>query len=234
MTGFLESERDRWLNTPDPFEMHGWTPAHVIERERTRLPMAVTGAEAVVDHDCPMCQMMAEEDFGPMFWCLDGCNMDDGFVFSFHPTRAEWEAEQREYEEFSRRFEEKEKLRKATAGQPIWQRSFAAPIEVDTPPAIILFGIGANLAELIELLKEQQDGQPWVDALNRDFGNLREVAQEPTTALLEPVVDRFVDTLYRIGDDRLELEAKCNDLRDRLFTVVSRLTGRLASPDLPF
>src|SRR5829696_8261451 len=50
-------------------------------------------------------QMMRELP-GPMFWHLDGCNMDDDFAFSFHCTREEWEAEQREREEFSRRWRE--------------------------------------------------------------------------------------------------------------------------------
>jgi hypothetical protein len=61
----------------------------------------------VVDEDCPTCQMMADEmslDFGPGFWHLDGCNIDDDFVFSFSRTREEWEAERRRMEEFNEKF----------------------------------------------------------------------------------------------------------------------------------
>jgi hypothetical protein len=43
--------------------------------------------------------MMADGDFGPMFWHLDGCNMDDDFPFSFYRTRAEWDEERRRMEE---------------------------------------------------------------------------------------------------------------------------------------
>ena len=39
----------------------------------------------------------------PMFWHLDGSNMEyDRFEFSFCKTIEEWEAEQREYEEMAK------------------------------------------------------------------------------------------------------------------------------------
>jgi len=42
----------------------------------------------------------------PMFWGLDGSNMEfDRFEFSFEETREEWEAEQRRYAKFNREFE---------------------------------------------------------------------------------------------------------------------------------
>jgi len=57
--------------------------------------------------------MMAdEEQFGPMFWGLDGCNMDDDFAFSFHRTRDEWEEERRKWEEFNLEFDERERKRR--------------------------------------------------------------------------------------------------------------------------
>ncbi len=41
-----------------------------------------------------------------MLWHLDGCNMDEGFEFSFYKTRVEFEEEERRREEFNREFEE--------------------------------------------------------------------------------------------------------------------------------
>jgi hypothetical protein len=40
-----------------------------------------------------------------MFWHLDGCNMDEGFEFSFYKTLEEFEEEERKREEFNREFE---------------------------------------------------------------------------------------------------------------------------------
>jgi hypothetical protein len=100
----LGQVRDVWLDSPDP-EYHGRTPRSIIVRERRRLPEGIDPGEAIVDHDCPLCQMMADGLSGPVFWHLDGCNMDSDFAFSFHATSEEWEAEQREYEEFNRKFE---------------------------------------------------------------------------------------------------------------------------------
>src|SRR5215470_19452612 len=65
--------------------------------------------------DCSMCQMSADPAFGPMFWHLDGSGMDleDNWVFSFHPTREDWEAERRRWEEMSRKFNEEHAQREA-------------------------------------------------------------------------------------------------------------------------
>jgi hypothetical protein len=41
----------------------------------------------------------------PLFWRLDGCNMDAGFEFSFDKTHEEFEAEECRREEFNREFE---------------------------------------------------------------------------------------------------------------------------------
>src|SRR4051794_6261915 len=90
----LEIIGDHWLETPDP-ECHDRTPRSIIDRERARLPEGMSGHEAIIDADCPCCQMMAGLP-GPMFWHLDGSGMDDDFAFDIHHrTRQEWDAEQR-------------------------------------------------------------------------------------------------------------------------------------------
>lgn len=102
----LEHLKNEWLETPDP-ESHGRTPAQIIDRERRRIPPAMSAEEAVIDHDCPVCQMMAEDFETPMFWHLDGCNMDNRFAFSFYKTREDWEAEQQRWEEMNEEFRRK-------------------------------------------------------------------------------------------------------------------------------
>jgi len=106
----LQRLRQDWMNGPNDEVLGGRTPASVIDRERRRIPEVMTAQESIVDPDCPICRAMAEdEQFGPAFLCLDGCNMDDDFEFSFHRTREEWEDERRRWEEFNREFEEKRK-----------------------------------------------------------------------------------------------------------------------------
>lgn len=98
--------KDEWLETPNR-DFFGKSPLEVIERERRRLPFAVSGKEAMVDDDCSVCQMMAEDD-SPMFWHLDGCNMNDRFEFSWHHTLAEYEAEKAKWEEFNQNWKQNE------------------------------------------------------------------------------------------------------------------------------
>jgi hypothetical protein len=103
--------KDAWLETVNDEYQHK-APALVIEWERKRIPLAMSGKDAVIDDDCPVCQAMTE-DLGPYFWHLDGSAMDDQFEFSFHQTIEEWEAERREWEEFSRQYNRRNVFDKA-------------------------------------------------------------------------------------------------------------------------
>lgn len=101
----LEEITTAWLE--HPHSDYGRIPAVLIENERKRLPIAMSPREMIVDENCPTCQMFADETalgLGVGFWHLDGCNMDEGFVFSHHRTYEEWEAERREWKAFSENF----------------------------------------------------------------------------------------------------------------------------------
>ncbi len=58
-----------------------------------RLPWLSSDEDSPFEEDCPCCQAIANGSFGPGFWHLDGCNMDQDFAFSFCPTQEEWEEE---------------------------------------------------------------------------------------------------------------------------------------------
>ncbi len=241
----LEQVRDEWLNTPDP-ECHFRTPRSVIDRERQRLPEGISGHEAMVDPDCPCCQMLADMP-GPTFWHLDGSGMDWGeFAFDiYHRTREEWEAEQRDYEEFSRKCDASDAERRrlgvdhpAEGQHPagsVWSSSYSIDDSPNVPLGIRLFGIGGHLAELITDLREPPkrreqmesceslgiiDPQPLIDQLNRDFGNLREVLTGAEAALsaslVEPVLDHFAETLEAVAAERPDLNPKCGALFAKL------------------
>jgi len=140
----LDQVKQQWLAAPQLEELSGKSPGQVIECERMRIPMAVSGEEAIIDEDCPLCQMMAEE-MGPVFWNLDGCNMDDDFPFSFHRARESWEDERRKWEAFDRRFEEERDRPRAgfmeddfpeddrSDSASVWQRS-ASSIDPGSKP----------------------------------------------------------------------------------------------------
>jgi hypothetical protein len=232
----LERFRDEWLDTP-LLEHHGRTPRSIIDRERSRLPEGVSGREAMIDDDCPCCQMMAEMS-GPFFWHLDGSGMDHEFAFDiYHRTREEWEAEQREWEESSRKFNvewaERERLG-VTNSMPaedgsnaLWSRSFVAEDDAQVPLGIRVFGVGCRLAELIVGLRAGADkanvpaaAQSHIDQLNRDFGNLRDVLQSTESSiaesLFEPVLGHFTETLETVATVRPDLAAQCESLSGTL------------------
>lgn len=62
-------------------EFHGSTPRSIIERERARLSEGMSGHDAMIDADCPCCQMLAGMP-GPVFWNFDGSSMDDDLALN--------------------------------------------------------------------------------------------------------------------------------------------------------
>jgi hypothetical protein len=232
----LESVREAWLDAPDP-ECHGRTPRSIIDRERARLPEGMSGHDAMIDPDCPCCQMMSELP-GPAFWHLDGSGMDDDFAFDiYRRTREEWEEERRAWQEHSCRFDAEWSERKrlgVTDSMPggdlsnaVWSRSFSVGDTADMPLGIRVFGLGCRLAELIVSLRAGADRestppetQQHIDQLNRDFGNLRELLQGSdlslAAALIDPVLDRFAETLATIATDRPDVAPQCESLTSEL------------------
>lgn len=127
----LEQIKSEWLETGDA-DYERKVPAIIIDNERKRLPQAMSAAELMIDEECDLCRlsaMEAEMGFGPGFWHLDGCNMDEGFAFSSCRTLEEWEAENRRREEFNREFErEREEHRQRIArGEMVEEPSFSDP-----------------------------------------------------------------------------------------------------------
>ena len=114
----LSSLRDEWLRTPD-MEISGRTRLEVIELEKQRINITVSAKEALIDENCPCCVALAEDFDTPMFWFLDGCNMDDRFEFSSYKTLEEWEANRREREKFDREFERKYSASPDTECRPV-------------------------------------------------------------------------------------------------------------------
>lgn len=123
----LEEIKRDWLETPQQ-EYGGRTPAILIQSERRRLPITISGRQLIIDEACPVCQMMAAESeltHEVSFWHLDGSHMDDDFAFSPFLTREEWEADRHEWkaftEKFNREWEERHRreLSDQTAGEPI-------------------------------------------------------------------------------------------------------------------
>ena len=207
----LAEIQKEWMDAPDP-EFYNRTPREIIHKERARLPEGVSGRDAMIDCDCPLCQMQAEQP-GPVFWWIDGCNMDEDFAFSFHRTFEQWEEEQRQFAEFSkqptsagtRKESEPEKMDRLPGeflydDDPGNTSELFAPVDpAELSTTIKLFKIGAPLAELIAALKQSPENRTMIDRLNRNFGNLREVAasaaDDQAAALLEPVLNGFLESL---------------------------------------
>ncbi|HEV8058371.1 MAG TPA: hypothetical protein VGP68_00740 [Gemmataceae bacterium] len=237
----LAKLRDAWMDEPNR-EFHGRSPRSIVARERARVPEVMSRQEEMHDPDCPCCQMLADMP-GPAFWGLDGCNMDDEFAFEiYHRTREEWEEEQRSREKFNKKFNAEWAERKRLGvessmpsedgSNAIWSRSFTVNDAANVPLGVRIFGIGCHLAELIVGLRDGADReavpvdtQRHIDQLNRDFGNLREILQNSdvslAVALIDPVLDRFTETLDRVATDRPDLAKQCQSITDDLHKLLN-------------
>ena len=245
LVGELRQSQEEWLKAPCEDFMTRTTPADVIALERQRIPFGVSGKEAMVNCNCPVCQMMAE-DMGPMFCHFDGCNNDDDFPFTSYATQEELDEEERRREEFNRQFNEEQKLREAgllTDENPfgggdrpdsIWKSSYSAPQTDNDGPSLRLFGIAGHLGELITDLQDSRGGEQFVEPLNRYFGNVRAALEDPEAALLEPAVERFCDELDEVAAVRGELLEKCLDLQCQVQRFAARISEAPADDDIPF
>ena len=257
----LEKRMQDWLHFPQDEMLMGRTPAAVIDRERRRLPEAVSGEEAMVDCDCPLCQAMAEDNFGTMFWGLDGSGMDPDFAFSFFRTREEWEAEQMllgspdwnadlplptDWQPSSDAADNSstafplrgaqhapaESLRGLQASLPkgsqldncfadpqrIWQKSMLnLQLLADLPPGqaleILLFAVGANVAELIEDLRQYPAD---VESLRQGFKQLRQALKQADGWRIAEATEQLSRTIDTIVESCPELQAKGGDFKFRL------------------
>ena len=180
---------------------------------------------------------------GPAFWGLDGCNMDDEFAFEiYHRTREEWEEEQRSREEYNQKFDaewaERQRLgvessRPSEDGSnAIWSRSITVNDTADVPLGVRVFGVGCHLAELIVGLRSGADrertppeAQRHINELNRDFGNLRDILQGADAslalALIDPVLNRFAETLESVAAGRSHLAEQCQSITDDLHKLLN-------------
>jgi hypothetical protein len=191
---------------------------------------------------------MSSGEFGPMFWHLDGCNMDEDFAFSYHNTREEYEQEQREWEEHSRKYNEEhaDELAALRAKQEasIWKTSYFDQHSMVTGkpgPGVWIMGLGMHVAELSEDLKAADRSDLRGD-LNQFFDNLHE-AYRHQPELVEPTAQRLTDCLLSVSQVCPELALKCEDLQNQLAEFSSTLNEWLENPpagwredsdDLPF
>ncbi|MDX6611452.1 MAG: hypothetical protein QOD75_638 [Blastocatellia bacterium] len=141
----LEEIKTNWLEQPQS-DYDGRIPAVLIENERKRLPIALRPRDMIIDEDCPMCQMFGDETsplgMGVGFWFLDGCNMDDDFVFSSYKTIEEWEAENHRRDEFNKEFmrEREERQQRIARGELVEPNPYFDPepfdMELDEAPPV--------------------------------------------------------------------------------------------------
>jgi hypothetical protein len=251
----LETAREAWLDAPDP-QSHSRTPRSIIECERIRLPLRMGAKHAMVDPDCPCCRMAAEGPV-PMFWHLDGCNMDDQFAFDiYHRTLAEREQKEREREEFNRDFnrrmaieaEERNRLGlegsryKRPDGHSVWSRSYTVGESADLPLGIRLFDLGGQLAELITDLRSKPRGtktaeiaaapdpQPLIDRLNQTFDNFRAVLDSEDLSLAATLIQPVIDAY---ADALAEVGAVRPDLAEKCEWIANDVNEFLRPPPPP-
>jgi hypothetical protein len=167
---------------------------------------------------------MAADLPGPVFWHLDGCNNDPDFAFSiFCRTREEWEAEERSYQEFNRRFDAEQEEQKELQLDVLdgSRTGYTNPDYAGGSPAIRLHALGIRLSELLVDLQQPQAERALIDRLRRDFGNLREIEGSEAemmkgSSLAEAVAQKFSETLADVVEVRPNLQRKCDWLQKAL------------------
>lgn len=233
--------RDAWLATPQP-EFNDLTPHAVMENQRRRLPEGQTGAEAIADCDCPICQLIAEDD-GVYFWAVDSFHLDDEFEFSLYPTREAWEADRPLSDELpvENTADPLPERDNVANDDGVWQRCFADDdLLTDLPfgqfVQVAMFGFAAMIGELNQdLLDFSTDSAAGVSqqrTFNSLLANLR-IALHESPELIDPALDRLAQELEQAANHLPAIRAKCDDLIRRIEEFPDRLAASAALGQLP-
>ena len=227
----LAEFRDGWLREPNPEAGPPFIPpAELIESERRRMP--VTGDGSHLDCDCPLCQAMAEGEFGPAFLGFDGhhLELEGEFVFSLCETREEWDRQQEEDRKFAEEMDRKHRERLAAGADgddplagSVWQTSFVdwdAAVGPDAPPEEALLALGFPLAELVSALRDRPGGADLMRSLNGAYAGLR-VSEDEAAA--EAAAQEFRGLLEAAARAFPDLTARCADVQSRLDEVLRRV-----------
>ena len=187
----LRKSQQEWLHAPIEELMSRETPAKVIDLERRRVPLAMQGEAAMIDCDCPMCQMMATPDFGPMFCHFDGCNNDPESTPSRTTPHGEWRGPNSENTKkwtvpsrkrgnFAKQGCCRTRTCSATSlGHPrSGRRAFGAETEHESPVLAPVRHRRPSRRVGDRSERAARRGR-YVEPLNRYFGNVRAALEEP-------------------------------------------------------
>ncbi len=229
----LEQFQQEWMHQPQP-DFYDQSPAALIARERARLPAVVPKGHEHLDHDCPLCRMMADSD-QPMIWQLDNCLLEQRFATSFCQSRAEWERRQCAPEE-DLNWESPSPLPMPggfSDDQRIWQNSFTNMSSLTDMPAwesvnVMLFAVGGHMAELVHDLRCGADTDELVQQLHIRFDSLRVFVKEQRELfIIRSSIGDFVESLNGVTQVRDDLRQKCADLETKLDFLEKRYAKHL-------
>jgi hypothetical protein len=225
---FLRGVKAEWLAGP----CEGNPPSgFILECSRRRVPRAagvpIAGTaeqqreEHVIDGDCPICEMMADGEFGVAFVGIDGhhLELDDEFAFSLHETREAWEEQQREFAEMAAAIDRKRAEREAAGEREpdelasVWSSHVSdEPLPGDTGGHLKLAFL---LAEIVTVLQSRNAPRDDIRQLNAHFTDFRTCGAAGIAAAgrrlgdhLEALAERYPELISRVADFRSRIDER--------------------------
>lgn len=215
LSGWLAEMRDRWLDQPQEDDLQGATPRQLIDLERQRIPWTVDASRSIIDHDCPLCRMLAAEQPGPIFCHLDGVPLAAGFAWSDCATWDDWQRAMAE----QAAWEEEADARAATENSGSeWRLSGLSEEGLETlHPAqrakVWHFRVLAQLLELLDDTAADVADQKIVRAALERMEEFRTARQEPLDWLAESCLHDTGTLLGELAVQCPKLQGKCEDVR---------------------
>jgi hypothetical protein len=185
------------------------------------------------EEGCPICDyLLSAPDLGPMFWCLDGCNMDEEFAFSFCRTREEYDEKQRKQEEDYRKSVERDRLLQES--KDLWATVVDDYYLIDYEAGVALEALSEHVNELIDDLEHAGADEQLLEELGDSMASLQSVAELTETVSPEPAAEHLSGILDLLGSQFPQLADKCRDLARRTDSFVELNKKRPRDEDNPF
>jgi len=180
----LYEHAQRWLKEGS-IDGDPTPPAAMIMSERQRMPL--TGNPSILDDECPICRMLANDSegaFGPMFCNFDGhhLELDDEFAFSLCETREEWEREQGENRGMADGIEAKRRLESAEEAAPEFASAWTSSYVADEAP-LTAMTLAFRLSEIVSDLQVAEAPRDQIRNLNDAFESCRSASYDRSLLL---------------------------------------------------
>lgn len=212
----LEQHRQTWLVAPQDREFGGFSAEEIIDLERRRIPLTLTGNGTEQACECPLCELTDDED-SVTFWHVEEGWTPPDFVFSPYADRWQW----KEYCDWNSIDEDNppecDEIYYRTGQAFSVSISKIDDVDPEHSPFIMLFDLGGKLGELMQAIDQSKQVELQSETWMQHFRDLRTIMNEDEGMVsITSTIEAVEKELSQVQTADETLAAACNQVRESM------------------